>query len=291
DRTAIGMASHHVGNEAIAEIGEERHRATHVDDQDGAKLLAGIDDRVRPAVVEQHGLAFSPDVILPVNDELRRILRGHAHAEVIAQVAEIGSFVLRDRFARVENREESLDHVRHLFQRPARFRTARPVLRGPVTHDLQHEHVPTPGRGCRNIPLAGIDLVVLRQLVPFTDQLVEFLLNGRVGARDMIERWISFAYGKERGTRFPPNEQAEEGIHRRFYDMIVELHDPIAPDWPRYCPAPARIRVPTVTPNASSVPDLTSARSDVSRLYLSIALGSSAEPRCVICSHAGPIRP
>src|SRR5262249_52888488 len=54
-----------------------------------------------------------------------------------------------------------------------------------------------------------------------------------------------------------PDEHAEKRVHRRLNNMIVELHDPIVPDWLRRCPAPARSGRQTSL-NALSLPDLTS---------------------------------
>ena len=110
------MPPHHVGDEAVHQVRHRRQRPPDVHHQDGPRLGAGVHHRVRPAVVEQHSLAFFPDIVLAIDDELGRVAHWHSHAEVIAQVAEIRSLVLGHRFAGFKDRDafaqKLVEHLR-----------------------------------------------------------------------------------------------------------------------------------------------------------------------------------
>jgi hypothetical protein len=81
----------------------ERHRAAHVDDQDGTVFLALIVDFMIPTVVEENALSFFPPVSLVLQPDRRRVFLRHKQAEVITELAPVGTVMRRDRLTLFQN--------------------------------------------------------------------------------------------------------------------------------------------------------------------------------------------
>src|ERR1700741_276698 len=92
--TSVSIAANDIRHEAIHDIRAEWKRPTNVENQHCAHLIAVIDHGVRPAIVEQNGFAFLPDIVLRIDNDLGRILFRHAEPEMITQIAEVWPFML-----------------------------------------------------------------------------------------------------------------------------------------------------------------------------------------------------
>src|SRR5207302_1056656 len=108
-----------------------------IDNEHRACSGAVVLHRMRPTIVEKYAFARFPAVRLRFDDEPRRIVCRHAQPQMITEIAEVWTFVLGDRLARIENREKRLDQVGNTIQDAAGFRTARPIRFGPMTEDLE----------------------------------------------------------------------------------------------------------------------------------------------------------
>jgi len=73
-----------------------RHRAANIDDEDHAVCLALVVDFVVPTVVEQNPLALLPGINLFFEPDRGRVLLRYDQSEVIAKVAALRPFMMRD---------------------------------------------------------------------------------------------------------------------------------------------------------------------------------------------------
>src|SRR5215475_2995268 len=103
-------------------------RAEHIDNKDYAARRVAVKNLMRPRIIEHHGLAFTPDILLSIDNKCGRIVARNLYAQMIAQVAEIGSLVNWHVFAGVQDREESLDEGRYSVEKHACFRAQAPVM-------------------------------------------------------------------------------------------------------------------------------------------------------------------
>ena len=67
--------------------------------------------------------------------------------------------------------------------------------------------------------------MILRKIVPFGEQPVEFPADRRIGPRNVIELRIGFCNFEKGWARPAAYEQAEERVHDRLHDVVVDLHD------------------------------------------------------------------
>ena len=99
------------GRGPVEHRGEHGHWTQDVNNQHAADAIAVVDHLMQMRVVKQDCLAQFPCVRLMVDDDAGGIVFRHAEGQMVTEIAEVRSFVSRDRLARIEDREERLNDV------------------------------------------------------------------------------------------------------------------------------------------------------------------------------------